>query len=644
MAGYKYRVPTHATHTNTNTINNVGEQQRLLLNKNGCEDDEEQKTNHSSSKTSSMSSSTSSSIAKFVALTVVVTVVALSVAMKHEQRASAFESRSSSYVIPEPGVAQKTSSSSFMKFFQEAAEGKQKKTASHGSERAENENNNNNRWWITNLFSNTNTNNNNNNNNNKQPQSSSAFLGSEHYSLKDVAQSFKMLEYERDKMRGQSNSLHVFSWTPQAGFEMFDLGPTKEQAEKDASIDRWQRPGWTFDFIKKGLVTYFPKRFDGVHDPRPFRVVISHADYQTIPCSNPNNNKKCDKLPSPVFTFGSVPTHADSKMENLKQMPTFSTLECLWGHMTAKSEPEHGKCRWFVPQTKYEGHCEDKAKENWSFLDAGEVQLWENVPFNSLTPKIVWRGADYPFIAAFSKNDFGQTAALFFKRNARLKLRDMSAEKVIETVGEQNLPPRLHAALLSKAEPDWIDVKFLRPSVIPGFGDVDDQYKGLETKEPMTKCEMARFKYHIDIGGNGGTTWQGTIDKLAMPGLLFHHDSGMKDHFHDELKPWVHYVPVAVDLTDLKIKYEWAERNPEKAEKIAKNGQEWVRNFISEKGMEEQVQKYFVEPMTEYIAKYDDDCEMCTKEKMSFAQKVHAVTEGSMSAAKMSWSKRNELQ
>ena len=48
--------------------------------------------------------------------------------------------------------------------------------------------------------------------------------------------------------------------------------------------------------------------------------------------------------------------------------------------------------------------------------------------------------------------------------------------------------------------------------------------------------------------------------------------------------------------------------------------------------------------MTDYIAKYDDDCEVCTKERMSFAQKVHTVTDGSMSAAKMSWSKRNELQ
>ena len=109
------------------------------------------------------------------------------------------------------------------------------------------------------------------------------------------------------------------------------------------------------------------------------------------------------------------------------------------------------------------------------------MQLWDNVPFNTLTPKVVWRGADYPFVAAFSNDDAGQTAALFFKEKAiRLRLQDKSAAKVIETVGEQNLPPRLHAALLSKAEPNWIDVKFLRPKVIPGFGDIDDQYKGLK--------------------------------------------------------------------------------------------------------------------------------------------------------------------
>ncbi|CAL6320635.1 predicted protein [Bathycoccus prasinos] len=599
MGGYKYRIGTH----NGASSSNPESTQLLKV----VENDDGATMGGGRSASSSWSSK--------VVATSIVTFVGVSCVMAVQQKMGAGSSVSTVDVVPEPGVPTTTTTSGTNWFASKTA------------------------GWTKGIFPSFRRSGDDGENNNL-----SSLLGSEHYTLKDVADSFRQLEYERDKTRGQSNSLHVFSWTPQAGFEMFDLGPSKEAAMKDASIDRWQRPGWTFDFIKKGLQTYFPKRFDGVHDPRPFRVVISHADYQTIPCSNPNNNKKCAKLPAPVFTFGSVPTHVDRKMENLKQMPTFSTLECLWGHMTAKSEPEHGKCRWFVPQTKYEGHCEDKSKENWSFLDAGEVQLWDNVPFNTLTPKVVWRGADYPFVAAFSNDDAGQTAALFFKRNARLRLQDKSAAKVIETVGEQNLPPRLHAALLSKAEPNWMDVKFLRPKVIPGFGDIDDQYKGLETVEPMTKCEMARFKYHIDIGGNGGTTWQGTIDKLAMPGLLFHHDSGMKDHFHDELKPWVHYVPVAVDLTDLKIKYEWAERNPEKAEKIAKNGQEWVRNFISEKGMEEQVQNYFVQPMTDYIAKYDDDCEVCTKERMSFAQKVHAVTDGSMSAAKMSWSKRNELQ
>lgn len=46
----------------------------------------------------------------------------------------------------------------------------------------------------------------------------------------------------------------------------------------------------------------------------------------------------------------------------------------------------------------------------------------------------------------------------------------------------------------------------------------------------------------------------GTVEKLAMPGLLFHHVSPTKDYIHDRLKPWKHYIPVRPDLKDLKAK------------------------------------------------------------------------------------------
>ena len=76
-----------------------------------------------------------------------------------------------------------------------------------------------------------------------------------------------------------------------------------------------------------------------------------------------------------------------------------------------------------------------------------------------------------------------------------------------------------------------------------------DDYMDLET--------LATYKYQIDIGGGGGTTWSGTLEKLAMPGVLFHHVTPTKDYFHDLLVPYVHYIPVKDDLSDLREKYEW---------------------------------------------------------------------------------------
>ena len=55
----------------------------------------------------------------------------------------------------------------------------------------------------------------------------------------------------------------------------------------------------------------------------------------------------------------------------------------------------------------------------------------------------------------------------------------------------------------------------------------------------MSLPGLAQYKYHINPGGGGGSTWSGTIVKLAMPGLLFHHYlTPTKDYFHDWLVPW----------------------------------------------------------------------------------------------------------
>ena len=120
----------------------------------------------------------------------------------------------------------------------------------------------------------------------------------------------------------------------------------------------------------------------------------------------------------------------------------------------------------------------------------------------------------------------------------------------------------------------------------------------------MTVEDQAKYKYLIDLGGGGGTTWTGTHTKLAMPGLLFHHITPTKDFFHDRIKPYVHYVPVSPDLRDLKEKFDWAESNPEQAKKISEKATEFMRYLGTPEGYGQLVDEHFIEPLRKIIDSY----------------------------------------
>ncbi|KAL7532469.1 hypothetical protein ACHAWF_004144 [Thalassiosira exigua] len=110
----------------------------------------------------------------------------------------------------------------------------------------------------------------------------------------------------------------------------------------------------------------------------------------------------------------------------------------------------------------------------------------------------------------------------------------------------------------------------------------------------MSLDQLGQHKYQIDIGGGGGTTWSGTLEKLGLPGLLFHHVTPTKDYLHDLMVPWVHYVPVRADLSDLREKYEWAESHPQQARQISDNATELARNLGTPEGVQ-ALYKHFYE-------------------------------------------------
>lgn len=54
------------------------------------------------------------------------------------------------------------------------------------------------------------------------------------------------------------------------------------------------------------------------------------------------------------------------------------------------------------------------------------------------------------------------------------------------------------------------------------------------------------------------------VSQLQSSAAIFKVDSafGFKQWFYERLEPWVHYIPVAADLSDLRRRFDWAEAHP----------------------------------------------------------------------------------
>jgi Glycosyl transferase family 90 len=193
----------------------------------------------------------------------------------------------------------------------------------------------------------------------------------------------------------------------------------------------------------------------------------------------------------------------------------------------------------------------DQICQRWS------VPFRNDLSWDELIPQIIWRGRNYNFLHTFRHEDFQSPYS----------------------VSKFPFYPRLHVVNMTNNGEPWIN------------GSIPT--KRLRTT--MSGEQLSRYKYHIDLGGAGGTTWTGTLEKLAMPGLLFHHETPAKDFYYDSLIAWHHYVPVRTDLSDLHERYRWAEENQEEARAIAERGTAFAKFFFSYSNLQKVHERYFGE-------------------------------------------------
>ena len=290
------------------------------------------------------------------------------------------------------------------------------------------------------------------------------------------------------------------------------------------------------------------------------------------------------------------------------------------------------------------------------------------IHWDDLFPQVIWRGTDFGYLGVSHSSSccllkllYALLVVLFYSQRSSLQniypdweqptYRDISTGELSSDFRFRGKIPESkfskHRAALatleknySKLVPRWQGVvltalamkdaerarasgiRGIRPWVNIKFSNyVDDKGMKVATQGSVDYREWeeigmpvageyidlnrsAKYKYHIELAGGGGTTWTGTMQKLALPGLLFHHITPTKDYIHDYMEPWVHYVPVASDLRDLKAKFDWAESHPVEAKNIADRGTELARYLTSLEGFERMYDEDLVEPLRRVIEAY----------------------------------------
>lgn len=86
----------------------------------------------------------------------------------------------------------------------------------------------------------------------------------------------------------------------------------------------------------------------------------------------------------------------------------------------------------------------------------------------------------------------------------------------------------------------------------------------------LPMAEMARYRYIFDIDGNSNS-WNFML-KLRLGCCVLKVESHWQQWFAQRIEPWVHYVPIAQDLSDLHTQIAWCLDNDAECAAIAQRG------------------------------------------------------------------------
>ncbi|KAG2004732.1 hypothetical protein CC2G_003257 [Coprinopsis cinerea AmutBmut pab1-1] len=347
------------------------------------------------------------------------------------------------------------------------------------------------------------------------------------------------------------------------------------QYVRRADLPKISGTGWRFACAPDSLPRRRPPNLDEP-PPRPAKKTFIHDHVRTMdPCIHPNHFHQHGQF----LSHNMGPTPQDAMVPEFAQCST--TL-----HHNIRYPTPYGWVEDIYPRSDdppFDDKIDDRL--SWRGRNTGI--------FHSSTT--LWQNSQRDFLVGFANELEG------------------SIKLLPPNVTETEPLGGLREMRKSRLNPAVMDIAFAEGPIACS----ESTCKELEAIYPFRPYQGAKeagqYKYVIDVDGNG---WSGRFKRLMTSNALIFKSTLYPEWYADRIQPWLHYVPIQLDLSDLHdaLVFFRGDGNGEGAHEdlartIAVAGREWSKTFWRK----EDLVAYFFRLILEYARLMSKD-----REAMSF--------------------------
>lgn len=121
---------------------------------------------------------------------------------------------------------------------------------------------------------------------------------------------------------------------------------------------------------------------------------------------------------------------------------------------------------------------------------------------------------------------------------------------------------------------------------------IDPKKYSILKKQFMKMDDQAKYKYYVNIEGNG--TAYRLAELLKYGFVVLDIETPFHLWFYKMLKPYVHYIPIKRDLSNLKSQIMWCIKNDKKCETISQNAKQFYDKYINKNYMFDYLNEQFL--------------------------------------------------